>query len=87
VKRSNDRNLSPWVVALFFAVNVALDLFTLLYDTIDPDSPINNIILVSFTLFAIALVADLGLRRGTSGPNRFGPDPLSGPSTTPDIFR
>jgi uncharacterized membrane protein YhaH (DUF805 family) len=87
VKRSNDRNLTPWIVALFFAINVALDLFTLLNGTIDPDAPINNIILIPFTLLAVILIAELGFRPGTSGPNRFGPDPLSNSSTTPDIFR
>jgi uncharacterized membrane protein YhaH (DUF805 family) len=87
VKRSNDRNLTPWVVALFFAINAALDLFTLLYGALDADSPINNFVLIPFALLAVILIAELGFRRGTEGPNRFGPDPLSGPPTTPDIFR
>ena len=86
VKRSNDRNLTPWVVALFFAVNVALDLFTLLNGALEPDNPINNIILIPFTLLAVILIVELGFRPGTSGPNRFGPDPLSNPQTPPDIF-
>jgi uncharacterized membrane protein YhaH (DUF805 family) len=87
VKRSNDRNLTPWIVALFFAINVALDLFTLLNGALDPDAPINNFILIPFTLLAVILIVELGFRLGTSGPNRFGPDPLSNSSTTPDIFR
>jgi uncharacterized membrane protein YhaH (DUF805 family) len=78
VKRSNDRNLTPWLVASFCAFNAALDLFTLLNGAIDPDDPINEIILILFTLFALALIIELGFRPGTSGPNRFGPDPLSG---------
>jgi uncharacterized membrane protein YhaH (DUF805 family) len=86
VKRSNDRNLSPWVVALFFAINVALDLFTLLNGELDNAGPINNIILIPFALLALLLIVELGFRRGTAGPNRFGPDPLTS-STTPDIFR
>jgi uncharacterized membrane protein YhaH (DUF805 family) len=77
VKRSNDRNLSPWVVAIFFASNVALDLYTLLFGTIDTTDPINGIILIPFALLAVALIIELGFRSGTSGPNRFGPDPLS----------
>jgi uncharacterized membrane protein YhaH (DUF805 family) len=87
VKRSNDRNLTPWIVALFFAINVALDLFTLLNGALDPDAPINNFILIPFTLLAVILIVELGFRRGTSGPNRFGPDPLSNSPSTPDIFR
>jgi uncharacterized membrane protein YhaH (DUF805 family) len=78
VKRANDRSLSPWVVALFFASNVALDLFTLLNGAIDTANPINGIVLIPFALLGLALIVELGFRRGTSGPNRFGPDPLSG---------
>jgi uncharacterized membrane protein YhaH (DUF805 family) len=78
VKRANDRNLTPWVVALFFAGNVALDLFTLLNGPIDTTNPVNGIILVPFALLAVALIIELGFRRGTEGPNRFGPDPLAG---------
>jgi uncharacterized membrane protein YhaH (DUF805 family) len=78
VKRSNDRNLSPWVVALFFAGNVALDLFTLLNGAMDTSDPVNGIILIPFALLAVALIVELGFRPGTSGPNRYGPDPLSG---------
>jgi uncharacterized membrane protein YhaH (DUF805 family) len=87
VKRSNDRNLSPWVVALFFACNVALDLFTLWNGAIDATDPINGIILIPFALLALVLIAELGFRPGTSGPNRYGPDPLSNSSSKPDIFR
>ena len=78
VKRANDRNLSPWVVALFFAGNVALDLFTLLNGPLDTADPINSIILIPFALLGVILIVELGFRPGTSGPNRFGPDPLSG---------
>jgi uncharacterized membrane protein YhaH (DUF805 family) len=78
VKRSNDRNLSPWVVALFFAGNVALDLFTLFNGAIDTSDPVNGIILIPFALLGLVLIVELGFRPGTSGPNRFGPDPLSG---------
>ena len=78
VKRANDRNLTPWIVALFFAGNVALDLFTLLNGPIDTTNPINGVILIPFALLALVLIVELGFRPGTSGPNRFGPDPLSG---------
>ena len=78
VKRANDRNLTPWIVALFFAGNVALDLFTLLNGPLDTADPINGIILIPFALLGLVLIVELGFRPGTSGPNRFGPDPLSG---------
>src|SRR5258708_14934481 len=63
VKRAHDRDLSPWLVALFFAVNVALDLFTLLNGAIDIDSPINELITLPFALLAGVLLLDLGFRR------------------------
>jgi uncharacterized membrane protein YhaH (DUF805 family) len=78
VKRANDRNLPPWVVGLFFAVNVALDLFILLTGNFDTDNPFNEVIVYPLGLLALILLIELGFRRGTSGPNRFGPDPLSG---------
>ena len=28
------------------------------------------------SLFGVALLADFGFRKGTRGPNRYGPDPL-----------
>src|SRR6202163_672512 len=70
VKRANDRNLSPWVVASFFAGNVALDLFTLWNGTIDAAEPINGVILIPFALLALVLIVELGFRPGTNGPNR-----------------
>jgi uncharacterized membrane protein YhaH (DUF805 family) len=76
-KRAHDRDLAPWLVALFFAINVALDLFTLLNGAIDIDNPINEIIMLPFALLAVVLIVELGFRRGTEGPNQFGPDPLA----------
>ncbi len=80
VKRGNDRNLPPWIVRLFFAFSVALDLFILINGDFDfnTDDPLNAVIAFPFGLVILILLAELGFRRGTSGPNRFGPDPLSG---------
>src|SRR5215472_135662 len=82
VKRANDRNLSPWVLGLFFAINVALDLFTLLNGPIDTNNETNRLILVPFAVLALVLIVELGFRRGTEGPNRYGPDPLSDKAPT-----
>jgi uncharacterized membrane protein YhaH (DUF805 family) len=76
VKRANDRDMSPWVLGLFFAINVALDLFTLLNGPIDTDRETNRLILIPFAVLALVLIVELGFRRGTEGPNRYGPDPL-----------
>ena len=77
VKRSNDRNLPPWLVALFFAGNVALDLFMLLNGPLDPESTLGYLIFYPLGLLQIILLIEFGFRRGTEGPNRFGEDPLA----------
>jgi uncharacterized membrane protein YhaH (DUF805 family) len=33
-------------------------------------------IVVPYGVFALALLVELGFRRGTVGPNQYGPDPL-----------
>jgi uncharacterized membrane protein YhaH (DUF805 family) len=76
VKRANDRNLPPWLVGLFFAVGVAVDLFTLLIGPIDIHNSVSEVILFPFMLIFAVLIIELGFRRGTHGPNRFGGDPL-----------
>ncbi len=65
---------------LFFAFSVALDLFILLNGDFDFDTndPLNAVIAYPLGLVIVILLAELGFRRGTDGPNRFGPDPLSG---------
>jgi uncharacterized membrane protein YhaH (DUF805 family) len=77
-KRANDRNLPPWLVGLFFAIYVALDLFILATGNFDEKNPLNQLILYPLGFLTLLLLIELGFRRGTSGPNRFGPDPLSG---------
>jgi uncharacterized membrane protein YhaH (DUF805 family) len=77
VKRTNDRNLSPWVFGFFLAINVALGLFTLLNGNLDANNPINDTMAYLLGFFALVLLIELGFRRGTSGPNRFGSDPLA----------
>src|ERR1700693_6161715 len=72
VKRANDRDLSPWVVALFFAGNVALDLFALVNGPLDTANPINSIILIPFALLGVILIVELGFRGGTRGHSRLG---------------
>src|SRR5580698_3028277 len=39
-------------------------------------------IAVPFTVLGVALLVELGFRRGTIGPNQYGPDPLA-PGPTP----
>jgi uncharacterized membrane protein YhaH (DUF805 family) len=79
-KRGHDRNTPTWVVGLFFALGVALDLMILggwitKADLANPTLLVYAL-LVPLGAFALVLIVDLGFRRGTVGPNRYGPDPL-----------
>jgi uncharacterized membrane protein YhaH (DUF805 family) len=79
-KRGHDRNSPIWVVGLFFAVGAVLDVFLLGGWITNADvanaTPLMLAFLIPYAVFGLALIIDLGLRRGTVGPNRFGPDPL-----------
>ena len=79
-KRSHDRNLPLWLLAIFFIANGVLDLLTVIgwAGTTDEPSTLSIIIALPFTVLGIALLVELGFRRGTKGPNPYGPDPLMG---------
>lgn len=83
-KRAHDRNMPVWLLIAFFAAGAILDLLTVLdlSGTDEQPSILSLAIAVPFTVFGIALLVELGLRRGTPGPNQYGPDPL-GPQTSP----
>jgi uncharacterized membrane protein YhaH (DUF805 family) len=79
VKRGNDRDWPLWPVAIFFAGSVLLDLLSVL-DMAGTDaapSPLAMIIAVPFTVLGLGLLIELGFRKGTAGPNQYGPDPLA----------
>ncbi len=78
-KRSHDRNLPLWLLAIFFAANAVLDLLTVLGwgGTVDEPSVVSLVIAVPFTVLGLALLVELGFRRGTRGPNPHGADPLA----------
>jgi uncharacterized membrane protein YhaH (DUF805 family) len=78
-KRGHDRNTPAWVVGLFFAFGVALDLMILsgwITKDLSNPTPLVYAFAVPFLVLGLALIIDLGFRRGTVGPNRYGPDPL-----------
>jgi len=68
------------VIGLFFALSAAFDLLLLggfIANTeLTNPTPAVLALLVPIGLFALVLLIDLGFRRGTVGPNRYGPDPL-----------
>jgi uncharacterized membrane protein YhaH (DUF805 family) len=85
VKRAHDRNISTWVVSawlLLLATTDVLDFFGWLPTRIDLNvfSQANLLLFVYTTIAGIvslALLIELCFRRGTNGPNRYGPDPLA----------
>ena len=76
-KRGHDRNMPPWVPASFSA---PASCWTCSRCSAcrarDEPNTLALVISLPFTVFGLALLADLGFRRGTRGPNRYGPDPL-----------
>jgi uncharacterized membrane protein YhaH (DUF805 family) len=44
--------------------------------TDDEPSVLSIVIALPFTVLGLALLVELGFRRGTVGPNQYGPDPL-----------
>jgi uncharacterized membrane protein YhaH (DUF805 family) len=42
----------------------------------DP-SIVSLVIALAFTVMGLALLVELGFRKGTPGPNQYGPDPLA----------
>jgi uncharacterized membrane protein YhaH (DUF805 family) len=78
-KRGHDRNVPTWVAGVFVAGAVVLNLMTLL----DLSGPMTSpttlfyVVGVPVGILGLILLADFGFRRGTAGPNRYGPDPLA----------
>jgi len=77
-KRGHDRNIPLWLLAVFFSAGAVLDLLTVLELTGTDEEPsvLSLFIAVPFTVLGLALLVELGFRRGTAGPNQYGPDPL-----------
>jgi uncharacterized membrane protein YhaH (DUF805 family) len=77
-KRGHDRNVPTWVAGVFIAGGTVLNILVLL----DLAGPMVNpntlfyVIGVPLGIMALILLIDFGFRRGTVGPNRYGPDPL-----------
>lgn len=79
-KRGHDRNLPIWLVGIFFAASVLLDLFTVTGWAGGDDQPstLELVMAALFIVLGLALLIELGFRKGTTGPNQYGPDPLAG---------
>jgi uncharacterized membrane protein YhaH (DUF805 family) len=79
VKRAHDRDLPIWILIVFFGGEAVLDLLTVLELTGSGDQPsvLSLFVAVPFTVLLVALMIELGFRRGTIGPNQYGPDPVA----------
>jgi uncharacterized membrane protein YhaH (DUF805 family) len=85
VKRGHDRNIPMWVIGTVYAIAIArAALVKLGWLVTLPDqnvmTPINVISFLMSMLLGIAglaLLVELGFRKGRAGPNQYGPDPLA----------
>jgi uncharacterized membrane protein YhaH (DUF805 family) len=78
VKRANDRNIPVVVLAIFFVANAVIDFLQLIGLDISAEqqNPFVLVALLAFGAYMLVLAIELVFRRGTVGPNQFGPDPL-----------
>src|SRR5271163_2712163 len=85
VKRAHDRNMSLWLLIAFFGAGALLDLLTVLELTGTDDQPsiLSLLIALPFTVLGLALLFELGFRKGTPGPNQNDPEPLAPVSLPP----
>lgn len=80
LKRAHDRDMPEKVVLAYVVLAVLFTGLTMFGIGGTADKPSTLYWLVGLPSFALALylLVDLGFRKGVSGPNRFGPDPLQG---------
>lgn len=77
-KRGHDRNVPAWIPALIVAGAAILNVLAL-FNLIGPtENPNTLFYVIGFPvgIGGLILLVDFGFRRGTAGPNRYGPDPL-----------
>jgi uncharacterized membrane protein YhaH (DUF805 family) len=85
VKRGHDRNISLWIIGAVYAMAIARELLIHFgwLQRLPGQSAFSPAAIVSFAvtilvgIVSIALLIELGFRRGTPGSNRYGPDPLA----------
>jgi uncharacterized membrane protein YhaH (DUF805 family) len=86
LKRLHDRDRPGWLVCVFWtpaAVNIVKRILVLGYDTMDVGRtamlvPAALKSIFAFVIWAVTLwsLVEMGCLKGTSGTNRYGPDPL-----------
>jgi uncharacterized membrane protein YhaH (DUF805 family) len=80
-KRAHDRDMPDKVVAVYVVLSIVLSGVTIfgLGGTGDRPNGLYWAVALPSMALALYLFVDLGFRRGVSGPNRHGPDPLGKP--------
>jgi uncharacterized membrane protein YhaH (DUF805 family) len=80
VKRLHDRNKSGWWMALYYGVGGAQEAANRAGLSGTEENPTEIGIALALAGLAVGIwyLIDLGILKGTPGPNRFGPDPLGG---------
>ena len=77
-KRGHDRDIPIWIVGAFFAASAllnVLDIFGWVAKNPYRD-PLTFVVTMAYAVVGVAMLVELGFRKGTAGPNRYGPDPL-----------
>jgi uncharacterized membrane protein YhaH (DUF805 family) len=85
VKRGHDRNIPFWVIGVFYAAIIVRYVLTRLgWLVMSPQQAVfsvrdlsSYIMIMLLGVAGLALLVELGFRRGTIGPNQYGPDPLA----------
>jgi uncharacterized membrane protein YhaH (DUF805 family) len=80
LKRAHDRELPIWLLVAFFTANAVFDFLDVIGLPITVNDTSNMLALatmIPFAVFGVALLVELGFRRGTVGSNKYGPDPLT----------
>lgn len=78
LKRLYDRDHPGTAAFVFVVLDIVVEVVNVLspIETEDGMTPLGWILMIPYLILLVALLIELGLRRGTRGPNRFGPDPL-----------
>ncbi|MGQ3355404.1 MAG: DUF805 domain-containing protein [Phreatobacter sp.] len=79
IKRAHDRGHSDLYLLFLFLPAFLVSLLQVLgyFDSVGPMGPVLSVLGLWVLVALIALVIDLGLLRGETGDNRYGPDPLA----------
>lgn len=87
VKRAQDHNMHYLFVAAYFALvavvtNLTASQTKMMTGVANEQQPLAVVASLVFLGYVIFLFVQLGLRRGTVGPNKYGPDPLEAAQPT-----